>query len=603
MKILITAFAILLLTGQAWAQKNEDSLQYYDSKVADTTTLNHLIDYCFNHIGESPDLAYAYSEKALAKSKVMGSKPCEARSITNLGAVEATRGNYAAALNDYLQSLAIWEALNIPRGVLLSKNNIASVYGFLKKPDLQFQFLKEAESIARQYSINDELGLIKTNLSVYYSNKGNFREAFNEQLAAVNINLQLNKTALASLGYSNAGGYLFFLNKIDSAIIFYQQAKLLAEKDDDKKTIAMSWANLAEAFEAKKQTDSAIEYYGNAIAIARANTLKEILSFSYDQLATIYKNKGDYNKALGFTELKQAVKDSILNATVTKQLAEMQTKYETEKKERTIVEKEFEITKRNYWITGILITGLLTTLLLYAFNRRQQSKKEAAMQAALRAREAQAAKAVIEAEENERRRIATDLHDGVGQTMSAAKMNLSAIGDEIEFINAEQKTQFEKAINLVDESCREVRNVSHNMMPNALLKAGLAGAVRTFLDNLDKQSLKVNLYIDGFAEKLDNNIETVLYRVIQEAVNNVIKHAAANQLDISLIREMDMISVTIEDNGKGFDRSMVQNGDGIGLKNIQSRITFLKGTVEWDAAVGRGTAVVINIPCVKAIAN
>jgi signal transduction histidine kinase len=135
------------------------------------------------------------------------------------------------------------------------------------------------------------------------------------------------------------------------------------------------------------------------------------------------------------------------------------------------------------------------------------------------------------------------------------------------------------------------------MMPNALIKAGLASAVRKFLDNLNIRVIKINLYTEGLNERIDTNTETILYRIIQETVNNVIKHAEASILDISLIKENDSISVIIEDNGKGFDLQLAKNKDGIGLKNIESRISFLKGSVEWDSRIGTGTVVAINIPC------
>jgi signal transduction histidine kinase len=134
------------------------------------------------------------------------------------------------------------------------------------------------------------------------------------------------------------------------------------------------------------------------------------------------------------------------------------------------------------------------------------------------------------------------------------------------------------------------------MMPNALLKSGLASAVKEFLDKLDNRVLKVNLYTEGLNERLDSNVETVLYRVIQECVNNVIKHSGASSLDISLIKDKDGIAATIEDNGRGFDTKDRQNFEGIGLKNIASRIGYLKGTVDFDSTPGQGTLVAIHVP-------
>ena len=117
-----------------------------------------------------------------------------------------------------------------------------------------------------------------------------------------------------------------------------------------------------------------------------------------------------------------------------------------------------------------------------------------------------------------------------------------------------------------------------------------------FIGKIDDSLIKVNLVTYGLNERLDANIETVLYRVIQESVNNVIKHSQANQLDIQISIEDKEITVTIEDNGKGFDVSNKDNFDGIGLKNIITRIEFLKGSVEWDSSPGNGTLVAIHIP-------
>ena len=134
------------------------------------------------------------------------------------------------------------------------------------------------------------------------------------------------------------------------------------------------------------------------------------------------------------------------------------------------------------------------------------------------------------------------------------------------------------------------------MMPNALLKLGLSSAVKEFVDKIDHHVLKVNLYSEGLNERMDSNIETVLYRVIQECVNNVIKHSSANQLDISLIRDEDGISATIEDNGVGFNPQLKPTADGIGLKNIIARVKYLKGHVDFDSSPGKGTLVAIHVP-------
>jgi signal transduction histidine kinase len=236
----------------------------------------------------------------------------------------------------------------------------------------------------------------------------------------------------------------------------------------------------------------------------------------------------------------------------------------------------------------LLVIGFLFIYSRYKLRKQKEADRQMAEQQQLRFA------AVIEAEERERKRIAVDLHDGVGQTMSAAKINLSSLQKELAFETDEQKDVFEKIVGLVDESCKEVRSVSHSMMPNALLKSGLAAAIRNFIHQLDSRVLQVDFYSEGLEENLGADKEVVLYRVIQECVNNVIKHASASRLQVALIKDEEGISVTIEDNGIGFERTA--ESTGIGLRNIRSRTDYLKGTVEWDTAPGKGTVVSIHIP-------
>src|SRR5690606_31884647 len=136
---------------------------------------------------------------------------------------------------------------------------------------------------------------------------------------------------------------------------------------------------------------------------------------------------------------------------------------------------------------------------------RYKLQQQAKLQATISKQQELATKAVIEAEENERKRIAGDLHDGVGQMMSAAKINLSSLGSELHFADEQKKQRFENALKLVDDSCSEVRTVSHNIMPNSLLRNSLAAALRDFITKIDTNVLKINLHSEGLNEKIDEN--------------------------------------------------------------------------------------------------
>src|SRR4030095_57301 len=384
--------------------------------------------------------------------------------------------------------------------------------------------------------------------------------------------------------------------KYNDALKSFLSAKPLREKIGDPFYIVSDMAEMGNLYAKLDKPKEGISISLEALKIALDNKIDAKLKMIYTSLAENYKAAGNFKEAAEVYKKIGDLKDSAYADANPKALAEMQAKYEAEKKEHQIQEQKFRITRQNFLIGGVVGLLILGSLLGLSQYKRYKLKQEARMKTALMKQQEMATKAVLEAEENERQRIAKDLHDSIGQMMSAAKMNLSAFESEIKFENKEQELALEQIIQLVDESCKEVRNVSHNMMPNALLKNSLASAVREFIDKLDQKKLQVHLYTEGLDEALDSNIETVLYRVIQECVNNVIKHADATTLDISLIKDQDGISATIEDNGTGYNVADKDKSNGMGLKNITTRIEYLKGNVEFDSTPGKGTLVALHVP-------
>jgi len=245
-------------------------------------------------------------------------------------------------------------------------------------------------------------------------------------------------------------------------------------------------------------------------------------------------------------------------------------------------------------ICCILIVVTAVGVLYYHFYRLKQ---QTLIQADIIRQQELATKRIIAAEENERRRIAADLQDGVGQLLSTTRMNLDTLLGRLMTNSPDNSDLATKTMAMIDEGCKEVRAIAHQMMPGVLLKTGLVAALRDFVNKLESPKLRITLETSGWDNRINNNIEIVLYRIIQETVNNVIKHAAASQLDIQLTIEDDEVSATIEDNGKGFNTAN-DKFDGIGLKNIITRVEYLKGTVDISSLPGKGTVVAILIPLI-----
>lgn len=205
-------------------------------------------------------------------------------------------------------------------------------------------------------------------------------------------------------------------------------------------------------------------------------------------------------------------------------------------------------------------------------------------------------KAVMQAEEEERKRIAGDLHDSVAQKMVVAKLNLEVLGNHLENIAEKDQQIFDNISTLLEESTTEVRNLSHSMMPKSFAISGLTTSVKEFLDKIQRSNLRVNFSAEGNFEVISETSALMIYRVIQECVLNVLKHANASRLDVSMIAEQNEVDVMIEDNGKGFDVKELDAGPGIGMKNIRSRIEYLSGRLDITSNKGQGTLVAFYIP-------
>lgn len=519
--------------------------------------------------------------------------------LRSLGNIDYDRNDYTKALEYYLAAAPKFEKANDLKGLSGDYIWIGNVFNEgLHQFDKAVEYFNKSLVIAEKLKDSSLISYNYNNLGQAYYFAKNYDQALRYFQFSRQIKTLLEDERGLSSAYSNISNVFHHKQQYDSATFYNDRSFAIRQKQNDKKGMATSYLNGANIYLQQKKYEAAFVNYNKAIALGKEIDFREPIIESYEGLSKYYEIKGNTKEALNYYKLYKAENDSIFNGDISKQLNTLQTKYETAKKQQLIEEQKFELTKKQYWIYGTIGLLILTTLLGFSYYRRNKLQQEKKLQAEVIKQQDMATKAVIAAEENERKRIAADLHDGVGQTLSAAKMNLSAFETEIPFKNEEQRIAFDKIIILVDESCKEIRSVSHQMMPNALLKNGLANAVKEFIDKIDNRVLKVSLHAEGLNERLDSNTETILYRVIQECVNNVIKHSGANQLDISLIKDADGIAATIEDNGKGFDAMDKKKFDGIGLKNIFSRIDFLKGTVEFDSSAGNGTLVAIHVPLV-----
>ena len=633
----------ILIFNASKAQNNQliDSLQRTLSTAADTIKLRILSDLSWELKNSNKTKALEYAKQELALASSLKIPKAIAQGYNDVGIIYYQRGEMDKALEAYKQSLSIREKLNDKGLIASSINKIALVYhdmgNYPKALEQQLSILKiyqeENNLINMCYTYNN-IGELYNQLNDYdkaieywdkvlelnpktgdkyalggsYSGKAIIYEKQKKyDLAIENLNkgaqlfLEIGHYDDYSACLNNMGQIYRNLGDTKKGLEAYQKALDMSIKYEDSHGEAKYLCNIGIVQTELGNFALAESHLKKGLEISTKNKIRSVERMAYKNLAILYIKSKD-PRAMDFYLKYDQLKDSIFSEESTKQIAEMQTKYDSEKKEQdnqllskdNLVKEaviQQQTTQRNLLIFSFLAI-IIVSLLLY--NRHKLKQKELFQKELIKQQELRS-KAIIEAEEKERIRIAQELHDGIGQQLSAVKLNMSNLEANLKLQNEDQKLMMQNALALIDDSVKEVRSVSHSMMPNALLKSGLAAAVREFLNRIGHtDKLKIELDINGLNERLENTTEAILFRVLQEIVNNIMKHSQASIVNIQIIRHEQELTMMVEDNGIGFDVNRASAG--IGLKNIQSRIEYLNGTVHFDSQPGKGTTVSIEVP-------
>lgn len=506
-------------------------------------------------------------------------------------------GHYDSAAVYFSNATAILEKNKAQKQLALISNEYAKLYRKLRKHNEALEWYGKAYRLFESLKDQSGMGMILNESGVVYEYMQQYEKAIENYNLSLIIASNLKDTIGIAYAYNFLGGVYGLKKDFKQAIYYLNKSKIFFAAKKDSFALTLVTLDRARVEQQTGHIDEALLSVDTVIQAATKLSYPELLKDAYFTKYQILQQQGNAVAALQSLELYGKLKDSIYTQASRRQIEELNVKYNVQKIDNEKKALALSVARRNVWIAVVLGILLLTVVLLWFWNRKKALEMSNVLQKEIIKQQDIATKAVIEAEERERNRIAADLHDGVGQLITAAKLNLNSVTDEIHHVLTQsQQNAFDNALSLVDQTAKEVRTVSHNIMPNVLLRSGLGAAVKNFIEKIDDRVIKVELNSSGLNEKVDTNIEMVLYRVIQECVNNVIKHANATSLDISIYNEEQGITVSIEDNGIGFDKANMKHADGIGLKNMFTRIQYLKGELEIDSQPGKGTFISIYIP-------
>lgn len=408
--------------------------------------------------------------------------------------------------------------------------------------------------------------------------------------------------------YNIIGKWHDMMGRYDSAVWCYKKALQHVVRQNYQP--AIYYLSLGATYLKMGALREAFFYLSTADSLAAVAHAPDIHYRISKQWADYYAATGNYKMAWVKMNEYALLYDSLLTAENREFTTRMEAIYETEKKEAAILKLETEklkqalaLRQRSTWLllTGLLaLAGIVTIGLLYRQQRirrqlftRENELKTERIATLEKERQNISLQAMIAGQEAERNRIARDLHDGLGGLFSTIKMYLSSTATQNPQLR--QDELYARSMELVDQAAGDVRKIAHNLMPEVLMKLGLIQAVEGLCQQISKGGLiRVSFQAYGMEDRLTPASEVMLYRILQELLNNIMKHAGATEVIVQFNRHDDRLSVTVEDNGKGFDATDYDSKTGTGIGGIKSRVDYLNGQMNIESRMGIGTTIMME---------
>ncbi|MET3885146.1 two-component system NarL family sensor kinase [Chitinophagaceae bacterium OAS944] len=348
-------------------------------------------------------------------------------------------------------------------------------------------------------------------------------------------------------------------------------------------------------------------------ALEKANSLKiiHLIDHAHKTLADAYEGLGLYKKANEHRKDYSLLRDSLQISQKLEMMYDMEVKYRISDKDKQLAQKELAIERnesrirsKNFWIIAIsagFVLILAISILIYRNNYHKQTLQAEKIRNLRQDLQIASLQAMVNGEEKERSRIARELHDGIGGTLAAIRLRVSAMVRKYKTVQTSD--DFNELTQMLEEASADLRKTAHNLMPEILLQEGLARASTLFCERVRKgHSLQINTEIWGKVRRLPGDVELTAYRIIQELMHNILKHARATQALVQIVFHDTQLCITVEDNGRG----MPEDGspkEGIGLRTIRERVKLLNGQIDTVSTPGQGTSVYIELDLAGAKQN
>jgi signal transduction histidine kinase len=596
-----------------------------------------LRSYIFDYYN-STDTAVLYCDSAINTAKALNSKTDIARLTLRKGRLLFKKGP-ADAIHSYLRGYQLYSDLGDSLGMAKAMNGIAVMYMRIPVYDSAIYYFMELINLAERQGYEKLLGMGYVNLGIMFHEKLEPGKAGHYLRKSIEIN-RIHSKSFEALAYLNLGIVYADLEQYDSAMAEYQKALQIYMDEEDLKSMGDVYSSMGSVYASLADYDSAKYYHTRAKKLYQEVANRFYLAKAYNNIASALISLGEPGKALilldsclsmadtnwdltllskiyynkhraNFTLkryrpsvenllLYNEIKDSIFSLEKERFSDELEIQYQVRQKQEQLFELKTEnlikTKQRNAMLyAGVGVILLITFVFLYLRQKVVKDKiiAEQRVKQLEEEKKLLAARSLVEGQEEERKRIARELHDGLGVLLSTTRMQFSTISDK----SPENKPLIERASRLLEQASSDVRKISHNMMPGLLTKFGLYEAIEDLFDKISEtEGLDVRYDVPEEAERLPENSEIMIYRIVQELVNNTLKHAGAKKIEIQVQVLDDHLDIIYSDDGKGFNVEEKLESKSIGLTSIQSRVNFLNGKMKVQSSPGEGVTFTFQLP-------
>ncbi|MDP1622810.1 MAG: sensor histidine kinase [Bacteroidales bacterium] len=529
-----------------------------------------------------------------------------AKTLFNTGTSYRNLGEYESAVHYYEEGKQIFQKLGDEGIGAIGDDILQLLYYQMHQFTKGIQYGESSVSKLRKLDNPAMLGTSLTNLGLNYLSVENFGKAsalFNE---ALEISIKIGDKNMEQSQYMNMGDVFLKKGDFEKMKLFMDKALDLSKKLELHESQLIATLGLSFYFHYKKNYKLAEKYVSEALTLSYRFNLRIQRQRVFAHFSALSYAMQDIKQGEYYATQSTLLGDSILSETIQKNTLKLEKKYESEKKVNQI--KQLEADKKlqqlsirqkntlNYFLIAGAATLLIITLLSYRTFKQRQKLQQQRIGELETQQQLIATEAVLKGEEQERTRLAKDLHDGLGGMLSGIKYSFTTMKGNL-VMTPENHQAFERSMDMLDSSISEMRRVAHNMMPETLVRFGLDTALKDFCNEINQSgALKINYQSIGLEGiPIDQTTAITLYRIIQELINNTMKHANATTAIVQVTKLNGQLSVTVEDDGNGFDISILNNNKGIGWVNMKNRVEFLKGKLDIKSKEGEGTSAQIEL--------